>query len=122
MTPTEFSAAITSLFGGYGAQSRAARALRVTDRTVRRYVSGDAVIPEGIAAEIEDLLKAFPEGAASLRPSTGIAAIHATLTDQLGGAGPAAGAILGAAIALARQHIEPEQLAALLADQPSSNP
>lgn len=57
MTAAELAAACLGLWGRNW-QGPLARALGVSDRTVRRWASGDAPIPDGVAREIRGILGA----------------------------------------------------------------
>lgn len=61
MTPAELRASGEALFG-YGWQSKLARHFSVADRTVRRWVAGEAPVPEGIATAIRDMMAMRPPG------------------------------------------------------------
>ena len=52
MTSDEFRRLLPLVFGGHGAQTRAAEFFGVSDRTVRRWVSGASPVPEYVAATI----------------------------------------------------------------------
>lgn len=56
MTPTRFSQIGTMLYGSAW-RDPLARALKVSERTVRRWADGDSPIPEGIAVDLAALCR-----------------------------------------------------------------
>jgi predicted transcriptional regulator len=57
MSPDTLAAAAAAIYGDYW-QSALARDLGVADRTVRRWLAGDSPIPEGVAGELAERLRA----------------------------------------------------------------
>ena len=58
MTPDTLKAIGEKLFGGWGWQTKLAKALRVDGSTVRRWISGASVIPGPAEVALELLLTA----------------------------------------------------------------
>ncbi len=108
MTRDELYAAIDTLWGGN--QSRAARDLNIKPRTMRAALtspdnSSYRALKPSIAGEIRDLLEQFPDGVRSVDPRRSLAVLHDHMRRAGWTDGQAAAAILGAATALARQHL-----------------
>lgn len=64
MTPEEKKAALfrrlIEQLWGYGAQTKAAKHLGVSDRTVRNWLAGRHSIPEGVMAELRAIISIAP--------------------------------------------------------------
>lgn len=67
MSPALLREAGEALYGASSWQSEIARALKVSDRTVRRWVAGEFSIPEGISADLRAILKARGAALAAVR-------------------------------------------------------
>ena len=59
MTPSEFRRGIDTLWGR-GAQMRAAEHWGIAARSVRRFVSGEQIVPDGIARELREMIGIMP--------------------------------------------------------------
>lgn len=62
-TTKEFRSFCMALFGGYGWQAAAARALKVSDRTVRRWAAGMVQLPEWAQQALMAMAGVTDEGA-----------------------------------------------------------
>lgn len=58
MTPALLREAGEALYGASSWRTEMARALNVSERTVRRWAAGDFQIPAGVWPELRELLKA----------------------------------------------------------------
>jgi len=78
MNAHQFAMLASVCYGGNRWQSQIARDLGVSDRTVRRWIAGEAAIPEGIERDIKALaLKKMKEMANLLGyPEDAVQPIH----------------------------------------------
>lgn len=114
MTADEFREHITALFGKHGGQTAAAEYLGISPRTIRKYVGGEKPVPDDTAKLIAELRENAPLGMLQINPQREIARIQRLMTGSGWDAGGAAAGILGAALANARAHADPEFLQTVL--------
>lgn len=120
MTNDEFRTAIETLWPGHGSQTRAAEHFGISSRRVREFVSGERNVPQGVADELADLAAMFPDGVRTVNPPRALAILHQAMRRAGWTDDQSAAAILGASMALARQHIAAEELRKMLDDDHAS--
>lgn len=53
-------ARLAAMIWGFGYQTKASRHFNVADRTVRRWCSGDSIVPEGVLRELREIVQIPP--------------------------------------------------------------
>lgn len=106
--------AIDALWPGHGGQARAAEHFKITDRSIRRYISGEREIPAWMANELADLRQQFPNGIKTQDPRATLKILHDQMVASGWPANQSAAGILGAASALARKHLSQDMISSLL--------
>lgn len=116
MTSDELRSVIATLWPGHGGQTRAAEHFSINNRRIREYLADTYPVPEWMAAEIADLLEAFPDGVRCVDPTKTIAVLQKQMERSGLSASAVAASILGTAIAHARCALGTDAVAELLDD------